>query len=143
MRRYLLIFMLFLLPIRGLAGDAMAYSMLPGSLNSAPAVQPVTTNIVAAPAVFYWAKVLFDHQNTGTTDSGATAAHPCHMAAAQADSNDSVQDQCSACQVCHLSAATPLQWLSGLLQTATALPEQRQALWHSAEPRLIAKTPVF
>ena len=76
-------------------------------------------------------------------DSSSVSVPPCHIAAAQADSNDTMQNQCTACQVCHLSAATPLQLPLGLLQTTTALPEQRQALWHSAEPRLIAKTPVF
>jgi hypothetical protein len=143
MRKWFVVIMLFLLPLRGLVGDAMAYSMLPGALNSAAAAQPVTTNIVAAPAIFYWATALFDHQNTAASGASSATLHPCHMATAQADSTESVQNQCTACQVCHLSAATPLQLPSGLLQTATALPEQQQALWHSAEPRLIAKTPVF
>jgi hypothetical protein len=146
MRKWFVVIMLFLLPLRGLVGDVMAYSMLPGALGSAAAVQPSTTNIVAAPAIFYWATALFDHQNTAASDASSATLHPCHMAAAQTDSNDStdsMQNQCTACQVCHLSAASPLQWHPGLLQTATALPEQRQALWHSAEPRWIAKTPVF
>jgi hypothetical protein len=143
MRKWFVVTMLFLLPLRGLVGDAMAYSMLPGALNSANSAQPITTNLVATPAIFHWAKAVFDHQNMAASDSNAAAAHPCHMATAQADSTDKAQNQCTACQVCHLSAATPLRWLPGLLQTATALPEQRQALWHSAEPRLIAKTPVF
>jgi hypothetical protein len=143
MRKWFIVIMLFLLPLRGLVGDAMAYAMLPGALNSAAAAQPVTTNIVAAPAIFYWAAAVFDQQNMVKSDSGSAAAHPCHMATAENDSADGVPNQCTACQVCHLSAATPLQMPSGLLQTATALPEQRQALWHSAEPRLIAKTPVF
>jgi hypothetical protein len=139
MRRYLAILMLLLLPIRGLIGDAMAYSMLPGALTSANIVQQKATNLIAAPAIVYWATAAIDHTNP---DKKATA-QPCHMAMAEADSNDNVQNQCTTCQACHLSAATPLQMPSGLLQTATALPEQRQALWHSAERRLIAKTPVF
>jgi hypothetical protein len=139
MRRYLLIFMLFLLPIRGLVGDAMAYSMLPGALTAAHTAQSVATNVVAAPAVFQWTTAASDHENRAESAS----VHPCHMAVAQTDSNDTVQNQCTACQACHLSAATPLQLPRGLLQIASALPEQRQALWHSAEPRWIAKTPVF
>jgi hypothetical protein len=139
MRRWLVIFMLFLLPIRGLVGDAMAYSMLPSALTTAHTVQQKATNVIAAPAIFYWATAAIDHTNPGKK----ATAQPCHMAMAEADSNDSVQNQCTTCQACHLSAATPLQRPSGLLQTATTLPEQRQALWHSAEPRLIAKTPVF
>lgn len=143
MRRALLIFMLFLLPIRGLVGDAMAYSMLPAALHSAPAAQEVTTNSVAALAIFHWATALFGHENMAAEGSGAAAAAPCHMAAAQADSTDTAQSQCTSCQVCHLSVTTLLQVHSHLLQTASALPQQRQALWHSAEPRLIAKTPVL
>jgi hypothetical protein len=139
MRRYLAIFMLFLLPIRGLVGDAMAYSMLPGALTGAQTAQQKATNLVAAPAIFYWATAALDHKYSVKT----ATTPPCHMAMAEADSKDSVQNQCTTCQACHLSAATPLQMPSSLLQTATALPEQRQALWHSAEPRLIAKTPVF
>jgi hypothetical protein len=142
MRKWFVVLMLFLLPIRGLVGDAMAYSMLPGTLNSANTSQLITTNLVAAPAIFQRAAALFDHQNTAESDIGATAVHPCHMATAQADSTDTAQGQCTACQACHLCAATPLQLPSGLLQITTALPEQRQALWHSAEPRLVAKTPV-
>jgi hypothetical protein len=142
-RRYLVIFMLFLLPIRGLVGDAMAYSMLPAALNSAAAAQATATDIVAAPAIFHWATTLFDHESMVVSGAGKVAAHPCHMATAQADSDDNVQNQCTACQACHLSAATPLQLPSSLLQIATTLPAQRQVLWHSAEPRLIAKTPVF
>jgi hypothetical protein len=143
MRRYLVIFMLFLLPIRGLVGDAMAYSMMPGALSPLATAQPITTNIVATPAIFHWAAALFDHESMVVSHSGTAVAHPCHMATAQTDSTDNVQGQCTACQACHLSAATPLQLPSGLLQITTALPEQRQALWHSAEPRLVAKTPVF
>jgi hypothetical protein len=139
MRKWFVVLMLFLLPIRGLVGDAMAYNMLPGALTATNIVQQKATNLVASPAIFHWATAAFDPTKSVETAS----AHPCHMSMAQADNSDSMQNQCTACQVCHLSAATPLQMPSGLLQTATASPEQRQALWHSAEPRLIAKTPVF
>jgi cytochrome c553 len=139
MRKWFVVLMLFLLPIRGLVGDAMAYSMLPGALTSTSTVPSKATNLVAAPAIFYWATAAFDHSNGVTAGS----LHPCHMTMAEVDSNDSVQNQCTACQACHLSAATPLQLPLGLLQTAATLPEQRQTLWHSAEQRLIAKPPVF
>lgn len=139
MRKWLVVLMLFLLPLRGLVGDAMAYSMLPAALTVAQTVQQKATNLVAAPEVFGWAAASFAHTNKVQ----ATAASPCHIAMADADSNDSMQNQCTSCQACHLSAATSLQLPSDLLQTATALPEQRQALWHSAEPRWIAKTPIL
>jgi hypothetical protein len=139
MRKWFVVVMLILLPLRGLVGDAMAYSMLPGALTVAQTAQQKATNLVAAPAIFYWATAALDYTNSVK----AATTPPCHMAMAEGDSKDSMQNQCTTCQACHLSAATPLQLPSSLLQTATALPEQRQALWHSAEPRWIAKTPVF
>jgi hypothetical protein len=139
MRKWFVVLMLFLLPLRGLVGDAMAYSMLPVALTTANNAQQKATNLVDVSAIFYWASAVFDDTNSAETDT----PRPCHMAMAEADSKGGVQNQCTTCQACHLSAATPLQMPSGLLQIATALPEQRQALWHSAEPRLVAKTPVF
>lgn len=113
MRRWFIIFMLFLLPIRGLVGDAMAYSMLPTGM-------PTSVEVV---------------QNEPTP--------PCHMNMAAADNVDTQQSQCTTCQACHFSAATPMQLPEGILHTTAAAPTQRTAHWISAEPRLLAKTPVL
>lgn len=139
MRKWFVVFMLFLLPLRGLVGDAMAYSMLPDALSSSNSMKSAATNIVAIPSIWDGAIAVFYHENRIESAS----AQPCHTAVAQGDGNDSAKNQCTACQACHLSAATPLQLPSNLLQISTALPEQRQALWHSAEPRALAKTPVL
>jgi hypothetical protein len=139
MRKWFVIVMLFLLPLRGLVGDAMAYSMLPNAPKGTSAVQQDATHSVAARALFYWAKASFYPQNHASGMSG----QPCHMAAGPTDNKDSVQNQCTACQACHMSAATPLQLHSHLLQTAADLPTQRPAQWHSADARLLAKTPIF
>jgi hypothetical protein len=113
MRRWFVIFMLFLLPIRGLVGDAMAYSMLPAGMP---------TNGMAV-------------QNESKA--------PCHMDMAAADNVDTQQSQCTTCQACNLSAAIPLLLPEGILHTTAAAPTQRTAFWISAEPRLLAKTPVL
>ncbi len=142
MRKWFVIVMLFLLPLRGVVGDAMAYSMLPDAPKGNQTVQSDATNSIAARAVFDWAKAYFYPQNHVSSMSG----QPCHMSATAAeptDDNDQVSNQCTACQTCHMSAATPLQLHSNLLQTAADLPTQRAAQWHSADARLLAKTPIF
>jgi hypothetical protein len=138
MRRCLVIFMLLLLPIRGWVGDAMAYSMLPTGQSPAHTAAQNATHSGAAYAHIQRAGIDIDHQNPLPT----TAAHPCHTDLAAADDSDSTPSQCNSCQVCHLSAATPLQLPSGTLHTSAALPAQRAAPWTSADPRLLAKTPV-
>jgi hypothetical protein len=139
MRRWLVIFMLFLLPIRGLVGDAMAYSMLPTAGNAAVNPTQNAMHSVAARAIFDWAGSVFGHENS----SEASAKPPCHLAVATVDNDDPQQSKCTTCQVCHLSAATPVQLPDALVHTAASLPQQRDLQWHSAEPRQLFKTPVF
>jgi hypothetical protein len=139
MRRFLLIFMLFLLPLRGLVGDAMAYSMLPNAPQTAGSVQSDTINLVAARAIFYWASSPFEQEKPVET----AVQHPCHTDMAAADDTDAVQSQCSTCQACHLVVATPVQSPSGLLHTTAAAPRERPVLWRSADARLPTKTPLL
>jgi hypothetical protein len=139
MRRYLVIFMLFLLPIRALMGDAMAYSMLPAVAQAANSAQQTTPNLGASRAIFYWAGSQFEHEKSAEL----APQHPCHTDMASADDQDATQNQCSTCQACHLVTATPVQLHTGLLQTTAAPPQQRPTQWRSADARLIAKTPVF
>jgi hypothetical protein len=139
MRRSLLIFMLFLLPIRALMGDAMAYSMLPAAAQAASSAQQSTPDLGAAHATFYWASSLFEHGKLAEP----AAKHPCHASMANADDQDNTQNQCSTCQACHLVSASPVQLHTGLLHTTAAPPQQRPTQWRSADVRLLAKTPVF
>jgi hypothetical protein len=142
MRKWFVIVMLFLLPLRGVVGDAMAYSMLPDVSKGVSTAQRDATNSVAARALFDWARASFYPQNHASAMSG----QPCHMVATAAeptDDNDQASNQCTACQTCHMSAATPLQLHSPVLQSAAELPAQRAAQWHSADARLLAKTPIF
>jgi hypothetical protein len=128
MRKWFVIFMLFLLPIRGLVGDAMAYSMPTNATDS-----------VAARAVSTDSGDVFTIQITIKT----APSHPCHTEDAATGDTTPVQNQCTTCQACHFSAAPVQQWTGALLHPTTAAPSQRAALWHSADARLLAKTPVF
>lgn len=127
MRKWFVVFMLFLLPIRGLVGDAMAYSM---PLNA--------TDSVAARAVSAAYDDVLVTENTIKT----APSHPCHDDDAAADDTAPVQNQCTTCQACHFSAVPQQRWTGTLLHTTTAVPSQRAAQWHSADARLLAKTPI-
>jgi hypothetical protein len=128
MRKWFVIFMLFLLPIRALVSDAMAYNM-PSSATNSVAVRALSTT----------SSSVFNAENTNV----ASINHPCHTQDAATDDTTPVQNQCTTCQACHLSAAPHLQWASGLLHITTAAPSQGAVQWHSADARLLAKTPVF
>ena len=120
MRRWFAILMLFILPIRGLVGDAMAYSMLPMQLQTpAPvAVQAMQT--------------------------AADSKMPCHEANdVSQEVNKADVQQCTSCQVCHLALSYPTQAATSLPQTAAAAPLQHASVWHSAELRLSVKPPVL
>jgi hypothetical protein len=142
MRRWLIIFMLFLLPIRVLVGDAMAYSMLPAAIPASGEAAQSAMNTVAAYAHMTRTTSTFEHENI----AHSTAKPPCHMEMSAADASndtDATQSQCTTCQACHLSAAIPMQLPGGILHTTAAAPSQRSAHWISADLRLLAKTPVL
>lgn len=143
MRRWFAILMLFILPIRGLVGDAMAYSMLPMQLQTPT---PVVTPALAKVSGFTSLKMMaMEHlQSMGMDSEAAISKLPCHGA------NDALQDdntpdtqQCTSCQVCHLALTYPVQATNSLPQTATAAPLQHALAWHSADLRLSVKPPVL
>ncbi len=131
MRKWFVVFMLFLLPVRGLVGDAMAYNMLPAGLGG---TAPHASSVVEKSSL----KSL-DSVNAVQASSNL----PCHTNMATADSDAPAQSLCTSCQACHLGAMTGQQLRTPLLQVTGAAPDQQTTLWHSAEPRLIAKTPVL
>ncbi len=113
--------MLLVLPIRGFVGDAMAYSMMPMQIQASIALQAAAE-----------------------TPKQATTMMPCHEISGSASVDDpSGVQQCTTCQMCHLTATYPFQAIAGLLSTATALPVQYATFWHSAEQRLSVKPPVL
>jgi hypothetical protein len=126
MRRWFAILMLLLLPIRGLVGDAMAYSMLPMPLQTP---QPVATQVM---------------QIVQMKQAAAERKMPCHEANdASQEGNPADAPQCTTCQVCHLTMSYPMQSANALQLTAAAPPVQHASTWHSAELRLSVKPPVL
>ena len=103
MRRWLLILMVVLLPLRAWAGDAMALSM------SSPLAQ---AGFVAAPC----------HGGDAGPASAESAAMSHQGAAAHAQADEPAGNACSACDVCH-GAATVLALPDG----HAPLGVQRQA----------------
>ncbi len=121
MRKWFVILMLLVLPIRGFVGDAMAYSMTPVQIQT-----------------------YVDLQATAEAPQQEATKMPCHETSglAQTDVASDVQ-QCTTCQMCHLTATYPFQAIASLSSTATALPVQYASFWHSAEQRLSVKPPVL
>lgn len=127
MRTWLLALMILLLPLRGWLGDAMALDSAAGNL---PDVQ--NTSILIA-------------NNQGTTltsTSFGTELHPCHELSgssgpSQADrsTEHGACDTCTACQICHGSAAPPLPWQVRPQALPHPRPQTRLLGFASAEPR--------
>lgn len=139
MRRFLVIVMLLILPIRGLIGDAMAYSMLP--------LMPSKTQNQATELLQISPKIIADYlistsEKIEKNGASATLKPPCHSDSAPAVTASADPQQCTTCQVCHLSVAVPLIHSQNMAHPLALPPVQSAITWHSAEPRLIAKTPV-
>lgn len=113
MRRIFLILMIVLLPLRGIAGDAMAAQMLPSMLGQS------AVTAVAMPC------------------------HGDAAQAVQTDDGLGLQSACSACQACHLSVFVSYTLFATPVAKAGAQPASPVVQWASAELALIAKPPVF
>ena len=149
MRRFLLIAMIIMLPLRGLMGDAMAVQMLPTTLQQAEHAfdsgAENATHLIADSAYSTRATDAFDHQKTAAITNA-----PCHdgIATADDDGDDGddgivAKDACSTCQACHLSAFVSNSPLVMPMTIAEAKPASPAVQWVSAELPLLAKPPVF
>ena len=143
MRKFLLLAMIILLPLRGLMGDAMAAQMLPTTLQQAElAFDSGGENDISLIADIPYstgAADAFDHKKTAVI---ATA--PCHDGTATVGDDGVVaKDACSTCQACHLSAFVSNSPLVMPMTIAEAKPASPVVQWVSAELSLLAKTPVF
>ena len=140
MRRLFVILMLFILPIRGLMGDVMAYSML-----SVPTPAPgVTESSLAKPAVANMTATMNHMQRVDMGNQVIPTKASCHETVDSTQQDDSADKQdCTACQVCHLTVTYPFQAISSLLLAPAAQPVQHTSFWHSAELRLSNKPPVL
>jgi hypothetical protein len=124
MRKFLAISLLFLMSIRGFVGDAMAYEMLLSDQKSTPSAQVQLVD-------------------TEPNAKAETEHFPCHMDSASPVYAESDLSQCTTCQVCHLSAVLYSNDAVALTLSCNAAPTQALAIWHSADLKRPAKTPVL
>jgi hypothetical protein len=127
MRKFFIVFMLLLLPLRGWMGDAMAYSMLPDAMDS-----------IAASARLSSASSGLDHPKM-------QMAMPCHEIASSdaAQDNTPAQSQCNSCQVCHLSTFVSPSFATPAVLQHQAPPAHVHTVWASADLARQAKPPVL
>ena len=145
MRRFLLIAMIIMLPLRGMVGDAMAMQM-----TSQPFAQAVASEAVATDSVAVHAYPTKDIGNLDTQIAvQKTSGMPCHDMLGQdvSGTDDAAQQSssnaCTSCQVCHLSALTSGSVTSVSVNTAHPALAFAPHYWASAELSQSTKPPVF
>lgn len=127
MRHWLLVFMVLLLPLRGMVGDAMAGQMLQQHAAAAVAMPEHAGHHAAAPAL------------PGHDCAGHQAqAQPTEAADAQAPGDCPT---CASCQVCSSVALSPTGYAPGRLRASQPAPDTVQPAYPSAEPVLAFKPP--
>jgi hypothetical protein len=153
MRCLILALMVFLLPLRGWAGEMMATSMATdaGVLTSH---QQKTTKTVAHSAHSAGVKGLFDHSESAPATSHDSAAHDRHHAAqgvqthAEQDSHDAKDTDCGtgpscqACVACHAVGLPSSMNAVVAVFTAAAPPLAAAAQFTSAQAVLGQKPPI-
>jgi hypothetical protein len=133
MRQLLVIFMLLVLPLRGWTGDAMAYGMLGGQVGKVTAINSIAahTNIPSVSDAF--------------VNESAPIAMPCHgINTASADDSQSTpatQNQCTHCQVCHLSPFAVHTSATPVVLLPQAAPVHNHTKWMSADVSRLSKPP--
>ena len=136
MRYFVLALMIFLLPLRGWAGDVMATQMA----GSAIAIEKGSTSTHEMGA-----KAFFDHQKHSVSISPAVP--DCHeQQVSHSDTADTLTNDhcitCAACQSCHTVALSPT---SPRLATLFNRPHVRQVIaarFTSADAALGQKPPI-
>ena len=139
MRHLFLIFMIALLPLRGLVGDAMATGMAAGQVAQMQQMH-VATKSIATNAHTASAKAGFYHE---TAAPDAALADCAGHGAEDADHGGASHcDTCSACQACHTVAlAHAASSVSSTFQ-AFALPYSAADQFASADAALRQKPPI-
>jgi hypothetical protein len=125
MRHWLLVFMVFLLPLRGLVGDAMAGQMLQQHAAAAMAVQENA-----------------GHHAAATAQAHDCPGHQAQPAEAPADAQAPGDcPTCASCQMCSSVALNPTVQTPGAMRVAQSPPDTVQRAHPSAEPVLAFKPP--
>ena len=148
MRRWLLMVMVLLLPLRAWVGEAMAGQMQQqhGAIVSALADDPARTGI--APASGH------DHDSARVHSGNHAHAHDCDHAQANAPAVDDGAPlgnghtnghadcpTCASCQVCSSVALATMDWPSGPIASSHPRPQAAPSSYASAESSLAYKPP--
>jgi hypothetical protein len=126
MRRWFILLMIALLPIRGWVGDAMAADMLTQRLHTLAPVQAATTQPADAHADCH----------------GKTVAH--NPAQPVAGNAPDIADcgSCASCQVCHSLVLAAASGTASAVSAPHAAPPVRGTHFASAEPTRGFKPPI-
>lgn len=134
MRRWFFVFLMFLLPLRGWVGDAMAMQMaLPG--HHAPTSGSMQlADVDAEPA----------HLHLSTM--AVAAADDCGGHAGSLDTDDAMVtthcEVCAMCQTCHTVAVLLFPELMATLQVNPTSPPATMQVFASADRALLLKPPI-
>ena len=145
MRRFLLIAMIIMLPLRGMVGDAMAMQMT--SQPFAQAADSETAAINSAASNTY-SETVSSHSGNTKAEKKASSM-PCHdMLDEATNSADDTASQssntvCTSCQVCHLTAACLDSVSTSLVHAAHPPLAFAPPYWASAELPQATKPPAL
>lgn len=157
MRRILSIFMVMLLALRGLAGDAMAMDH-PAGHDPAQAMAAFAITAATASMLSPAHELHGEHAHHGQpAATGHGAEHAAHATGSANSDNDSAmcsheagpanacgqhEAHCSSCGLCHTAMGQPrLAALASFLPTA-AQPRHQAAHFASAAPAQVVKPPI-
>ena len=140
MRRFLVVLMILLLPLRGLIGDAMATQM------SVPAVLAQAAVVAGSNGHHHAVEIAAQSHPDGTKSAGSSAAHDCfdHAGAGHSSSPGVPQcPSCPTCQACNIVAlSTPLSMASLVLPVPIEKQQSAVSRFTSADRALSLKPPI-
>jgi hypothetical protein len=146
MRRWLLILMVALLPLRGWVGDVMAMEMASGAVANAESTGLNAINYIAEYQAKTRTKALFDSEVASQphTDcpghADAAAAGPADAADADASHTDCTT--CTSCQVCHAVGLVAVVDAPASHRPQLGAPSASDAQFASAPPARGFKPPI-
>ena len=133
MRRWLFVFLIMLLPLRGWVGDAMAIQMaLPGQHDPASGAMQYADRDAKHAVISLDASAAVGDcgGHTGVPDAG--------------DASDSVHcEACAMCQTCHTVAVLQLPDLLAVAPASPVSPSAPMQVFASADRTLLLKPPIY
>jgi hypothetical protein len=144
-RRFLLILMIALLPVRGWLGDAMAMQLVQAPASAAHLHQHASDVAVADRAIAHHGDhaAHADHaDHANHADHAAHEAGLCKAGDADKACEPSLHVQCGTCQMCHSVAASLPEALALPSAVPQGTPGFHASAFVSAEPAPAFKPPI-